>query len=63
MDGSFPSADCRVLEDIDALIDKDLFRNQLQNSIALEEEAKVLVSEIEDHIVDTLVHEMAHGSV
>ncbi|KAA8533795.1 hypothetical protein F0562_031312 [Nyssa sinensis] len=58
---SFPSADCRVLEDIDALIDIDLCKHQqpLQRSTAFEEEGEAIVSEIERDIVDSLVKETA----
>lgn len=59
---SFPCADCRVLEDIDALIDRDLTRNhslQLQGPVAFEEEGEGIVAEIEKDILETLVHETA----
>lgn len=58
---SFPGADCRVLEDIDALIDKDLPESKVQSAIALafEEEGEGVVREIEKDILDTLVHETA----
>ncbi|KAK3447287.1 hypothetical protein EUGRSUZ_A02847 [Eucalyptus grandis] len=56
---SFPRADCRVLEDIDALIDKDLPHMKHQSSRALEEEGDGLVAEIERDILDTLVQETA----
>lgn len=53
----FPLADCRVLEDIDALVEQDLSKNEVQMLIAYEEEGEGIVSEIERDIVDTLVHE------
>ncbi|KAI6696254.1 hypothetical protein NL676_016373 [Syzygium grande] len=56
---SFPRADCRVLEDIDALIDKDLPRMKHQSLRAFEEEGDGLVAEIERDILDTLVQETA----
>lgn len=56
----FPCTDCQVLEDIDALIDKDLPRQmKIEGEIAFEEEGEALVMEIERDIVDTLVHETA----
>ena len=56
---SFPCADCRVLEDIDGLIEKDLpeVRLQRQSAVAFEEEGEEMVREIEKDIVETLVHE------
>lgn len=58
---SFPSADCQVLEDIDALIENDLGGSELKGSTALEEEGEAIVEEIEEEIVESLVHEMAVG--
>lgn len=52
---SFPAADCRVLEDIDFLIEKDL-RNPALNGY-FEEEGERLVREIEGEIVERLVSE------
>ncbi|KAK4839852.1 hypothetical protein QYF36_025486 [Acer negundo] len=57
--GSFPCADCRVLEDIDGLIDKDLPKMKLQNEMAWEEEGEGVVMEIEKDILDSLIHETA----
>lgn len=54
---SFPRADCRVLEDIDGLIEKDLPKLKLQSAMAFEEVGEEIVTEIEKDIVDTLVHE------
>ncbi|XP_021615052.1 uncharacterized protein LOC110616857 isoform X2 [Manihot esculenta] len=56
---SFPCADCRVLEDIDALIDRDMPQFQLQSEVAFGEEGEGIVSEIEKDLLDTLTHEMA----
>lgn len=56
---SFPCADCQVLEDIDALIDKDLPQLKVQIVTAFEEEGEGVVSEVEKDILDTLVHETA----
>ncbi|XP_004309240.1 PREDICTED: uncharacterized protein LOC101301922 [Fragaria vesca subsp. vesca] len=58
---SFPGADCRVLEDIDALIDEDLPESNVQSVMALafEEEGEGVVREIEKDILDTLVQETA----
>lgn len=55
---SFPSADCRVLEDIDGLIDKDLPKAKVESAMAFEEEGEEMVTEIEKDIMDTLVHEI-----
>ncbi|XWS50623.1 hypothetical protein CRYUN_Cryun12cG0101800 [Craigia yunnanensis] len=56
---SFPQADCRVLEDIDALIDKDLPEIKLQSVMVYEEEGEGIVAEIEKDILEALVHETA----
>ncbi|KAL6131957.1 hypothetical protein ACLB2K_070329 [Fragaria x ananassa] len=58
---SFPGADCRVLEDIDALINEDLPESNVQSVMALafEEEGEGVVREIEKDILDTLVQETA----
>ncbi|XWS61079.1 hypothetical protein CRYUN_Cryun07bG0095000 [Craigia yunnanensis] len=56
---SFPQADCRVLEDIDALIDKDLPEMKLQCLMAYEEEGEGIVMEIEKDILEALIHETA----
>ncbi|KAK6250517.1 hypothetical protein SCA6_004522 [Theobroma cacao] len=56
---SFPRADCRVLEDIDALIDKDLPEMKVQSVTAYEEEGEGIVTEIEKDILEALVHETA----
>ncbi|KAH6809625.1 hypothetical protein C2S51_027408 [Perilla frutescens var. frutescens] len=50
---SFPAANCRVLEDIDFLVDKDLRKAPLN----LEEEGERLAREIEGEIVERLVSE------
>ncbi|CAL5364299.1 unnamed protein product [Camellia sinensis] len=61
---SFPLADCRVLEDIDALIDQDLYGSQqLRGLVEFEEEGEEIVAEVEREIVETLVHEMAEEVV
>ncbi|XVF54024.1 hypothetical protein PTKIN_Ptkin05aG0148400 [Pterospermum kingtungense] len=52
---SFPQADCRVLEDIDALIDRDL----VQSGMVYEEEGEGIVAEIEKYILGALIHETA----
>ncbi|CAN6565025.1 unnamed protein product [Malus baccata var. baccata] len=54
---SFPCADCQVLEDIDALIDKDLPESKVQSEMA--EVAEGIVKEVEKDILDTLIHETA----
>ncbi|TYI66093.1 hypothetical protein E1A91_D09G200900v1 [Gossypium mustelinum] len=56
---SFPQSDCRVLEDIDALIDKDLPEIKLQSVMAYEEEGEAIVAELEKGILEALLHEMA----
>ncbi|KAK8537094.1 hypothetical protein V6N13_042042 [Hibiscus sabdariffa] len=55
----FPRADCRVLEDIDSLIDRDLSETKLRTPVAYEEEGEGVVSEIEKDILEALVHETA----
>ncbi|XP_050220595.1 uncharacterized protein LOC126670969 [Mercurialis annua] len=65
---SFPCTDCRVLEDIDALIDKDMMTPQsnFQNETAFSEEAEGIVTELEKDLLDSLIHETAvifHGGV
>ncbi|KAL4347378.1 hypothetical protein GQ457_17G025650 [Hibiscus cannabinus] len=55
----FPRADCRVLEDIDALIGKDLPEMKLRSVAAYEEEAEEVVSEVGNGILEALVHETA----
>ncbi|TYG43049.1 hypothetical protein ES288_D12G305600v1 [Gossypium darwinii] len=57
--GRFPRSDCRVLEDIDALIDKDLPEMKLRCVMAYEEEGEGIVSEIGNSILEALVHETA----
>ncbi|CAI9771874.1 unnamed protein product [Fraxinus pennsylvanica] len=54
---NFPAANCRVLEDIDTLIDTDLSNSELGGSRAFFEEGEGIVSEIEREIVDSLVNE------
>ena len=56
---SFPSVDCQVLDDIDALIDKDLPESKVQSEMAFEEEGEGIVREVEKDILDTLIHETA----
>ncbi|GLT84110.1 hypothetical protein SLE2022_023600 [Rubroshorea leprosula] len=55
----FPRADCRVLEDIDALIERDFLEMKLQHAVAYEEEGEGIAAEVEREILDDLVHEMA----
>ncbi|XP_009618671.2 protein LONGIFOLIA 1-like, partial [Nicotiana tomentosiformis] len=54
---SFPSANCQVLEDIDALIDKDLQKRELGTRGAFEEEGESIILEIERDIFELLLHE------
>ncbi|KAK8521331.1 hypothetical protein V6N13_077441 [Hibiscus sabdariffa] len=55
----FPRADCRVLEDIDALIGKDLPEMKLRTVAEYEEEAEGVVSAVGNGILEALVHETA----
>ncbi|XP_075111400.1 uncharacterized protein LOC107825904 isoform X2 [Nicotiana tabacum] len=58
---SFPSANCQVLEDIDALIDKDLEKTELGiASDPFQEQVESIVSEIERDIIEELMHETAY---
>ncbi|GMH09060.1 hypothetical protein Nepgr_010900 [Nepenthes gracilis] len=57
---SFPSSDCRILKDIDALIDKDLPESENQNRVAFGEEYDALVMEIEREIMDSMIRETAY---
>ncbi|KAL8519434.1 hypothetical protein ACS0TY_010391 [Phlomoides rotata] len=52
---SFPAANCKVLEDIDSLVDNDLCKSPLSGCYQAEEER--LVCEIEGEIVEWLVCE------
>ncbi|CAN4085232.1 unnamed protein product [Withania somnifera] len=58
---SLPSADCQVLEDVDALIDKDMQKWEiggiLASSTSFEEEVESIVCEIERDIMEELVHD------
>ncbi|XP_025013873.1 uncharacterized protein LOC8258323 isoform X2 [Ricinus communis] len=56
---SFPGADCRVLDDIDALVDKDMRHLYVQNDVAFGEEGEGIVTELEKDLLDTLIHETA----
>ncbi|XP_021649048.2 uncharacterized protein LOC110641576 isoform X2 [Hevea brasiliensis] len=56
---SFPCADCRVLEDIDALVDKDMPLLKLQTEVAFGDEGEGIVTEIEKYILDSIIHETA----
>ncbi|GAV61838.1 DUF4378 domain-containing protein/VARLMGL domain-containing protein [Cephalotus follicularis] len=58
---SFPCADCRELEDIDAIVSKDLTQLKLrqQCAMAFEEEGEGIVTEIERYAFETLIHETA----
>lgn len=58
---SFPAADCRVLEDIDFLIEKDLSKAAVNGYF--EEEGERLVREIEGEIVERLVNETVAAAV
>ncbi|GKG35416.1 hypothetical protein Tco_0440570, partial [Tanacetum coccineum] len=52
--------DCRVLEDIDGLIEGDMSRmTRVIGTTALEKEVVELIAELERDVVDTLVGEMA----
>ncbi|KAG8381409.1 hypothetical protein BUALT_Bualt06G0119100 [Buddleja alternifolia] len=58
---SFPAADCRVLEDIDSLIDTDLCKYRLNGFF--EEEWESIVCEIEGGIMEALLSETAAAAV
>ncbi|XP_039007426.1 uncharacterized protein LOC120135174 [Hibiscus syriacus] len=55
--GSFPCSDCRVLEDIDALIGRDLAEVNVQGVMAYEEQGEGIVAEIEKDILDTMLYQ------
>ncbi|GKU89485.1 hypothetical protein SLEP1_g3619 [Rubroshorea leprosula] len=55
----FPQADCRVLEDIDGLIEEDFPEMKLQTAAAYEEEGEDIAAEIERDILEELAHETA----
>ncbi|KAI3982513.1 hypothetical protein MKX01_031252, partial [Papaver californicum] len=54
-----PCANCSILQDIDALIEKDLPQNANLHSVPVLEEGESIVCEIERDILDSLVHELA----
>ncbi|XP_074319633.1 uncharacterized protein LOC141656582 [Silene latifolia] len=57
---SFPSKDCQTLQDIDALVEKDMPRfGEASEFVAFEDEGEAIVEEIEGDIIDSLVQEMA----
>ncbi|XP_010272606.1 PREDICTED: uncharacterized protein LOC104608346 [Nelumbo nucifera] len=56
---SFPCANCQVLQDIDALIEKDLPDTNVRTVLPFSEEGESIVFEIERDILDSLVHETA----
>ncbi|XP_010255592.1 PREDICTED: uncharacterized protein LOC104596220 [Nelumbo nucifera] len=56
---SYPCANCQVLQDIDALIDKDLPHTNVRTVLPFSEEGESIVFEIERDILDSLVHETA----
>ncbi|KAL3341993.1 hypothetical protein AABB24_026157 [Solanum stoloniferum] len=51
---SFPSANCQVLEDIDALIDKDM---EIGGRLFFEEQVESIVCEIEREIMEQVMHD------
>ncbi|XP_010555320.1 PREDICTED: uncharacterized protein LOC104824843 [Tarenaya hassleriana] len=55
--GEFPLSNCRVLEDIDALVAGDLPETAAERELALEEEGEGVVTELERQILETLVSE------
>ncbi|KAK1361038.1 DUF4378 domain-containing protein/VARLMGL domain-containing protein [Heracleum sosnowskyi] len=54
---SFPSADCRVLEDIDGLIDTDLGKSCWESDEYEEEFSDGIVGDVEGDILERLMHE------
>ncbi|KAL2920573.1 50S ribosomal protein L4 [Bienertia sinuspersici] len=56
---SFPSIDCQTLQDIDALVEKDLPSfGAASNLITYQDEGEEIVSEIGSHIMDSLLQEI-----
>ncbi|KAK8599949.1 hypothetical protein V6N13_060247 [Hibiscus sabdariffa] len=55
---SFPRSDCRVLEDIDALIGRDTPDVQLRSVMVYEEQGEGIVAEIEKDMLEALVFEL-----
>ncbi|KAK9672701.1 hypothetical protein RND81_12G118100 [Saponaria officinalis] len=57
---SFPSANCKTLQDIDALVEKDMPKLEVMNNnlMAFEGEGEDIVLEIEGQILDSLVQEI-----
>ncbi|XP_043705418.1 uncharacterized protein LOC122655274 [Telopea speciosissima] len=56
---SFPAANCQILQDIDALVEKDLPDNNMRTLHLYSEEGESIVFEIERLILDSLLHETA----
>lgn len=54
---SFPSANCQVLEDIDALIDKDMQIGGILKTTYFDEQVESIVCEIERDIMEEVVHD------
>ncbi|XP_021765216.1 uncharacterized protein LOC110729738 [Chenopodium quinoa] len=60
---SFPSADCQTLQDIDALVEKDMPRIGATSDMIVyhdQGEGDDIVTEIERYIMDSLVQEMCY---
>ncbi|KAL9240410.1 hypothetical protein vseg_014635 [Gypsophila vaccaria] len=57
---SLPSSNCQTLQDIDAIIEKDMsIFGTMSNLAMFEEECDTIVTEIEHDIIESLVQEMA----
>lgn len=57
MVGDFPAARCEVLEDIDELIDGDIWRTWVLEE-SFEAEGEGIVKEIENEIAENLLYEI-----
>ncbi|KAJ8771443.1 hypothetical protein K2173_026620 [Erythroxylum novogranatense] len=57
--GSFRGKNCQVLEDIDAIIDKDPRQLKIQSEVGFDQEVEGIVSRLEKGLLDMLIHETA----
>ncbi|XP_043718063.1 uncharacterized protein LOC122666012 [Telopea speciosissima] len=60
---SFPAANCQILQDIDALVEKDIPDASMRSVLSYSEEGESIVFEIERYILDSLLHEIAAAFV
>ncbi|GAB4858677.1 hypothetical protein Ancab_010149 [Ancistrocladus abbreviatus] len=56
--GSFPSANCQVLQEIDAVVERDLPKLEQESRVTIQEESEAIVMAIERDILDSLVQDM-----